>query len=81
LQERELIKMNSLRTALSTALEQRGVARGEAVLAAELGVVVFRQAFEQWISDPNPADWTVTVQRVREQLEAVLIRSRLSGVT
>jgi AcrR family transcriptional regulator len=75
LQERELIKMDSLRAALSDALEQRGVSRGEALLAAEVGLVVFRQAFEQWISEPNPYDWTVTVQRVREQLHSVLTRS------
>jgi len=80
LQERELIKMDSLRTALSGALEQRGVARSEARLAAEVGVVMFRQAFEQWISDANPADWTVTVQRVREQLQSVLAPVAPSGV-
>jgi AcrR family transcriptional regulator len=72
LRERELIKMESLMTAISAALEQRGIDHLQARLAAEAGVVVFRQAFEEWINQPNPADWTVTVQRVLNQLQQVI---------
>ena len=80
LRERELIKMDALSTALSAALEGRGVTRLEARLTAGVGVVVYRQAFEQWINQPNPPDWTVVVQQVRDQLQSMLVHSARTGV-
>lgn len=52
LRERELIKMASLSAALSDALRHRGVASPQASLAAEAGVMVFRLAFQRWVSEP-----------------------------
>ncbi len=52
LQERELIKMASLATALAAALRRRGVPDPGAGLAAEAGVAVFRVAFERWVTAP-----------------------------
>jgi AcrR family transcriptional regulator len=51
LQERELLKMAALATAIAAALRTRGIADPVATLAAESGVVVFRVAFEQWLAD------------------------------
>jgi AcrR family transcriptional regulator len=50
LQERELIKMASLRAALAEALRRRGVADQTAALTADLGIAVFQNAFARWVS-------------------------------
>jgi AcrR family transcriptional regulator len=49
LQERELIKLASLSEALAGALRGRGVGAAAASLAAEVGIAVFKTAFERWI--------------------------------
>ncbi|MCU1407042.1 MAG: TetR family transcriptional regulator [Glaciihabitans sp.] len=51
LQERELLKLAALATALADALRNRGVADPGATLAAESGVTVFRVSFAEWISE------------------------------
>ena len=51
LQERELIKLASLASALAQALARRQVSDPTATLAAELGIVVFKTAFTSWVSD------------------------------
>lgn len=48
LQERELVKLASLASALADALRRRDVADPAASLAAEAGIAVFRVAFERW---------------------------------
>jgi len=53
LQERELIKLASLASALAAALRERGVKEPEASLAAETGIAVFRVAFDRWTSGPD----------------------------
>lgn len=51
LQERELVKLAKLASALADALRRRGVAEPTATLAAEAGIAVFKVAFESWIHD------------------------------
>jgi AcrR family transcriptional regulator len=51
LQERELIKLSVIASALADALGRRGVAESLAKLTAEAGVAVFKVAFERWIGD------------------------------
>ncbi|MDT3396209.1 TetR family transcriptional regulator [Streptomyces sp. B1866] len=51
LQERELIKLAALASALADALHGRGLAAPTARLAAEAGIAAFRVAFERWIGD------------------------------
>ncbi|MGW3666543.1 TetR family transcriptional regulator [Streptomyces sp. NPDC005141] len=54
LQERELIKLASLSTALADALRQRGVDDATADLSAEVGIAVFKIAFRRWVEqDPE----------------------------
>lgn len=62
LRERELIKMASLATAFTGALQQRGVAPTVASLAAETGVSVFRVAFERWLAEPDDAQLAEVMQ-------------------
>ncbi len=49
LQERELIKLASVASAMADALRRRGVDDPAAGLAAEAGMAVFKIAFEQWV--------------------------------
>ena len=51
LQERELIKMARLGTAIAGALRERGVAEPEATLAADTGIAVLRIAFARWLEE------------------------------
>src|SRR5712691_4009441 len=53
LQERELLKLAALTTALAAALRDRGVREPGASLAAESGVAVFKTAFVRWVSEGN----------------------------
>lgn len=51
LQERELIKLARLATALADALRARGTAERAASLAGQAGIAIFRVAFEGWVND------------------------------
>lgn len=55
LQERDALKSVGLAVAMSDALAARGVAESVAHLAAEMGVLAFKQGFAQWIAT-DPAD-------------------------
>jgi AcrR family transcriptional regulator len=68
LQERELIKLASLASALADALRRRGVPEPAASLTAEAGIAVFRIAFERWINAANGQDLP---QVIRESLDAL----------
>ena len=52
LQEREVVKLATLATAVAGALRGRGVGEPAASLAAEAGIAVFKVAFERWVSQP-----------------------------
>ncbi|WP_123665198.1 TetR/AcrR family transcriptional regulator [Actinocorallia herbida] len=54
LRERELIKLDSLATALAAALRDRGTPAP--ALTAEVAVAVFRVGFAHWISAPDTPD-------------------------
>lgn len=51
LQERELIKLESLTVATAQALRSRGTSELVATLSAHAGIAVFKVAFEQWVKD------------------------------
>jgi AcrR family transcriptional regulator len=71
LQERELIKLAALASALAGTLRRRGVADPAASLAAEAGIAVFRIAFERWISDLSRADLPQLIRESLDELKAV----------
>src|SRR6202521_1943019 len=56
LQERELIKLASLASAIADTLRRRGVSDPAASLSAEAGIAVFRIAFESWINEADQRD-------------------------
>jgi AcrR family transcriptional regulator len=73
LQERELIKMATLASALADALRRRGVNDPAASLAAEAGIAVFKIAFERWVSENNRRRLSELIGDSFDQLKAVTI--------
>lgn len=53
LQERELIKLATLASALAEALRRRGATQAVAMLTAEAAIVVFKVAFARWLVEAN----------------------------
>jgi AcrR family transcriptional regulator len=66
LRERELIKLASLSAALAETLRARGVPEPDARLAAEVGIGVFRIAFDRWV---DPESEQTFPQLIRESLD------------
>jgi AcrR family transcriptional regulator len=71
LQERELIKLASLASALAEALRRRGVHDPAASLTAEAGIAVFKVAFERWVEDTDRQDLPRLIRESLDELTAV----------
>jgi AcrR family transcriptional regulator len=71
LQERELIKLQSLAGAIKGALVKRGVAVNAAILAAQAGVTVFHVAFAHWVQQDDPAALRRLIDESLEELRSV----------
>jgi AcrR family transcriptional regulator len=71
LQERERIKLASLASALADALDRRGVSYPAASLVAEMGVTVFRIAFERWINEDNDRALAQVMRECLNELKLV----------
>lgn len=72
LQERELIKMTSLASAITSVLEQRGTSRSTAMLVATTAGAIFRVGFEQWTHDPKDRSLTFHLRAARRDLRRAL---------
>ena len=71
LQERELIKLASLASAMAAALRRRGVTDPAASLTAEAGIAVFKIAFERWITEASQRDLPQFIRESLDELKAV----------
>jgi AcrR family transcriptional regulator len=71
LQERELIKLASLATALAGALRRRGVAEPTASLTAQAGIAVFHVAFARWVDEGNDLALPEVIADSLNELRAV----------
>jgi AcrR family transcriptional regulator len=71
LQERELIKLASLASALAAALRRRGVSEPAASLTAEAGIAVFKIAFGLWVDADSGPDLPRLIQESLDELKAV----------
>ena len=69
-QERELLKLAGLASAIAEALRRRGVAEPAASLTAEAGIAVFKIAFERWVNEAAQQD---LAQLIRESLERLKV--------
>jgi AcrR family transcriptional regulator len=71
LQERERIKLASLASALAEGLRRRGVSDAAASLAAEMGVTVFRIAFDRWINEKGDRSLATIIRDSLNELKLV----------
>jgi len=71
LQERELIKLASLASAMADALRQRGVNDSGASLSAEAGIAVLKIAFERWINETSPRDLPQLIRELFDEFKVV----------
>jgi AcrR family transcriptional regulator len=71
LQERELLKLASLASAMADALRRRGVTDPAASLTAEAGIAVFKIAFERWVHEPGQRNLPHLIRESLDELKAV----------
>jgi AcrR family transcriptional regulator len=71
LQERELIKLASLASAIGDTLRGRGVPEPGASLTAEAGIAVFKIAFERWVTETHQQDLPRLIRESLEELKTV----------
>jgi AcrR family transcriptional regulator len=76
LRERELTTFAALSAALAEALRARGLPDPAATLAAEVGMAVFRIAFERWIDDTDDRDLPELIRETLGELEALSGQAR-----
>jgi AcrR family transcriptional regulator len=72
LQERELIKLQSLAGAIEVALMDRGVSANPATLAAQAGVTVFHVAFARWVDQDDPSAFRRLIEESLGELRSVI---------
>jgi len=72
LQEREMIKMAALTSAIGVALQRRGVPESEAGLTAQAGVAVFKTAFERWAGREGSVDFTRLIFGALDELRVAI---------
>jgi AcrR family transcriptional regulator len=71
LRERERNKLAALAIAIAAALQRRGAKELTAQLAAEMGVAVFKSAFERWIHEPEERDLVDYIRESLAELKAI----------
>jgi len=74
LQERELIKLASLASAIANALRQSGVREPAASLTAEAGIAIFKIAFERWVNGPDELDLPTVIREYLSVFKDVTAR-------
>ncbi len=72
LQERGLSKFAAITSALAAALEQRGADAATAALLAQVGVAIFRTAFDRWAEQPKRASLADRIRETAAELAANL---------
>jgi AcrR family transcriptional regulator len=72
LQEREMIKMAGLTTAISDGLELRGISGATASITAQAGVAVFKTAFERWADREGSVEFAPLVHEALDELRTAI---------
>ena len=72
LQERELLKGTLLTSAMAEALRRRGVTDLAASLAAEVGFITLKTAYDRWISEPDEQDLSQLIRASLDQLKGIV---------
>ncbi|MBB3236789.1 TetR/AcrR family transcriptional regulator [Phyllobacterium endophyticum] len=69
LQERELMKLHALASAIDLTLQQRGIRPSPARVIAEVGSAIWKVALENWRSDENEASFANHLDRVLAEFQ------------
>lgn len=72
LQERGRTKFAAVADAVAEALRDRGAADSEATLLAQVGVAIFRTAFDRWTDRPDDVGLPARIREVAAELAASL---------
>ncbi len=72
LQERGRTKLAAATDAVAEALRERGTAESQATLLAEVGVAIFRTAFERWTDQPDEIALPARIREAAADLAASL---------
>jgi len=72
LQERGRTKFAAITDAVADALRDRGTAESEATLLAQVGVAIFRTAFERWTDQPDDVGLPARIREAAAELAASL---------
>jgi AcrR family transcriptional regulator len=72
LQERGRTKFAAVTDAVAGALRDRGTPASEAMLLAQVGVAIFRTAFDRWTDHPGDAGLPARIQEAAAELAASL---------
>jgi len=75
LRERELIKLATWATALADALRARGVDEATANLAGEVGIAVFKAAFDRWVTTSRGPELTELLRETLDNLNGLSTRT------
>lgn len=76
LQERELVKLATMASALAAVLRERGVPDPDAALAAEVGLAVVRVGFDTWTSTPTDEPLAALLRAAMDRLQGVVSADR-----
>jgi len=71
LRERDQLKHVGLAAALAEALQERGIGPRVAEVAAEMGLLAFKNAYALWIEQPDAEDAPPLEDLVRDELDAL----------
>jgi AcrR family transcriptional regulator len=74
LQDRAALKQVGLAAAMAGALSDRGVAEPTATVAAELGVLAFKQAYAAWIASDDDQDLAELCRITLDQLRTTVAK-------
>jgi AcrR family transcriptional regulator len=77
LQERDLLKMAAMTTAIAEALAPRGVPRRDAILVAQAATTLFATAVDEWTRDPRRG-LVASIQEALNSLKAALAASKFA---
>jgi AcrR family transcriptional regulator len=72
LQERSALKQVGLAAAMAAALRARGVPDSAARLAAELGVLAFKEAYTTWLTPDNHQELSELTRKALDRLRATV---------
>jgi AcrR family transcriptional regulator len=72
LTERELIKFNALTAAFANGLQRRGTEEATALLAAQIGLTVYRTAYRRWIDADTEIEIAPIIDAVLADLRTIV---------